>query len=443
MKSICLSVIAMLFLAPGYGQSSIIELRFTAVNVSSAITTDSIFIRNLTRSCDTVLYWPDTTLHYDYTSGLEQSSQQPSALSIQINYPDPASGETQLKVFIPRTGEYDFCLTNISGKTIDKDIHHLAPGYHRLLITPGTCGVSVFTISDAYHSHRSVKIISSLHRGPIESEIIYQGSAGTPDDIKNNESTSKFAYLPGDRLLVAGYSDSLQSGLWVAPANDTLYILQFARNIPCPGMETLVYSGQTYHTIQVLGQCWMKENLNYGTMLVSPQAQTNNLVVEKYCMGDVAQYCDSIFGGLYSWNEMMGYVYDEGGQGICPDGWHIPGEIDWQILEGSVDSDRGITDPVWATNGWRGSDAGGRLKQTGNTLWEPPNTGATDAFGFCLIPAGYYVQNAFWGPGYKAYFWSSAVPYKYFRNMDWNSAEVQRNTGSGSPAFSVRCLRDQ
>ena len=178
-------------------------------------------------------------------------------------------------------------------------------------------------------------------------------------------------------------------------------------------------------------------------MINSGQPQANNELIEKYCFVDDEYFC-GLIGGLYSWNEMMQYTNLTGGQGICPTtgGWHIPDDLDWQILEGAVDSEYGIGNPVWGNNGWRGSDAGGNLKQTGTTFWEPPNTGATDAFEFTALPAGYYVQNAFWGGGYKAYFWSSKYPQKYFRNLDWNQKSVQRSPGDYQTAFSVRCIKD-
>lgn len=158
-------------------------------------------------------------------------------------------------------------------------------------------------------------------------------------------------------------------------------------------------------------------------------------------MGDMASYC-SMFGGLYFWNEMMKYTNETGGQGICPDGWHVPDDMEWQIVEGAVDSVFGIGNPQWGNTGWRGSDAGGNLKQAGTSYWEPPNTGATNAFGFTALPAGYYVQNSFWGPGYKTYFWSSSYPQKHFRNIDWNQTKVNRISGGDGTAISVRCVKN-
>jgi hypothetical protein len=37
---------------------------------------------------------------------------------------------------------------------------------------------------------------------------------------------------------------------------------------PCPGIATVDYGGQIYHTVQIGSQCWLKENLNVGTMIL-------------------------------------------------------------------------------------------------------------------------------------------------------------------------------
>jgi uncharacterized protein (TIGR02145 family) len=107
-----------------------------------------------------------------------------------------------------------------------------------------------------------------------------------------------------------------------------------------------------------------------------------------------------------------------------------------------VDSELNIGDSEWVSYNWRGTDAGGNLKQTGTWFWEPPNSGATDAFGFTAIPGGYFVQGGFWGPGYKAYFWSSENGYKFYRNMDWDEVRINKNTGGNNLAISVRCIKD-
>ena len=49
-------------------------------------------------------------------------------------------------------------------------------------------------------------------------------------------------------------------------------------------------------------------------------------------------------------------------QGVCPTGWHVPS-----------DAEDELTDYLVGT-----SDAGGKLKETGTTHWNSPNTSATN-----------------------------------------------------------------
>ena len=60
----------------------------------------------------------------------------------------------------------------------------------------------------------------------------------------------------------------------------------------------------------------------------------------------------------------MEYTIFPGIEGICPPGWHIPDEAEWKTLEGAVDSQYGIADPIWNNTGFRGYDAGKKLKTT-------------------------------------------------------------------------------
>ncbi|MEA3479507.1 MAG: FISUMP domain-containing protein [Bacteroidota bacterium] len=114
----------------------------------------------------------------------------------------------------------------------------------------------------------------------------------------------------------------------------------------CTGTPTVNYEGQVYNTVQIFNQCWLKENLNVGTMIQGTEEMTNNGIVEKYCYLNFTSYCE-MYGGLYQWHEMMGYDTISGSQGICPTGWHIPSDEECKVLEGSTDSQFVIGDTEW------------------------------------------------------------------------------------------------
>ena len=134
---------------------------------------------------------------------------------------------------------------------------------------------------------------------------------------------------------------------------------------------------QTYNTVLIGSQCWMKENLNYATG-------------NSWCWGNNSSNCDT-YGRLYDWATIMNGESSSNGvpsgvQGICPTGWHVPSDEEWKILEGTVDSQYGVGDPEWDDTGYRGYDAGNNLKSTNG--WNLGGNG-TDSYGFTALPGGY------------------------------------------------------
>ncbi len=213
---------------------------------------------------------------------------------------------------------------------------------------------------------------------------------------------------------------------------------------PCDGVNSLLYGGQVYNTVEIGDQCWLKENLNIGVRIDGGQAQTDNATIEKYCYDDDPNNCDD-YGGLYQWDEMMQYVTNPAAQGICPDDWHIPTDNEYKILEGTVDSQFGVGDPEWDEVTWRGYDAGDNLKsQTG---WFSNGNGS-DAFDFTAVPGGFSDNVGTFGEVEEAaYFWTSNEydnQWSWYRGLNYALDEAWRHYGTYKACgFSVRCIKDQ
>ncbi len=226
----------------------------------------------------------------------------------------------------------------------------------------------------------------------------------------------------------------------------------------CPASFTDTRDGNTYSSVQIGSQCWMAENLAY-LPLVSPSSAESETTpyyyVYDYQGTDVnaakATSNYQTYGVLYNWPAAMdgqasSNSVPSGVQGVCPSGWHLPSDEEWKILEGEVDSQYGYPDPEWDGTGWRGSDAGGNLKETGYSHWNSPNTGATNSSGFTALPGGNrYYNGSFYGLGYYAYFWSSAdsnSSYAWSRYLHYDRANVLRHNYNKHLGFSVRCTKD-
>ena len=198
--------------------------------------------------------------------------------------------------------------------------------------------------------------------------------------------------------------------------------------------------GKAYNTVQIDTQCWMAENLNMGTMISGSSNQTDNATIEKYCYNNSTANCDT-YGGLYQWDEMMGYVTTEGAQGICPTGWHIPTDAEWCTLENEVDAGTVSCSFV----GYRGVDVGGNLKEAGTSHWTNPNSGATNSSGFTGLPGGYRVTNgSFYYLGWNGMYWTSSEDGSsaWKRFLDNPRADIARSTTPKPIGFSARCIKN-
>jgi len=205
---------------------------------------------------------------------------------------------------------------------------------------------------------------------------------------------------------------------------------------PCPGIPTVAYEGQVYNTLQIGTQCWLKENLNVGSMINGSQNQTNNQVIEKYCYNNDPVNCVT-YGGLYQWDEMMQYVTTPGAKGICPVGWHVPTDAEWCTITKYIDPTVDCN-----SNGWSGTDGGTRMKST--TGWYGGGNG-TNTSGFTANPGGLRTS---WGDfnyqGLHAYFWSSTVSgsYRWYWELYYYYSNIYRSYYPANYGYSVRCLKD-
>jgi len=185
------------------------------------------------------------------------------------------------------------------------------------------------------------------------------------------------------------------------PKLSTLLKLPKTSNWNCG--DVIAYSGQNYNTVQIGSQCWFKENLNVGVKIAGLFNASKNGIIEKYCYNDSEANCLNgkgfTDGGLYQWDEAMAYSNIEGTRGICPEGWHIPKDSEWYILE--------------STGGFDGVLAGGRLN-----------------------------DGSFGGRGAVTFFWSSTESGAGAWLRGLSSVGFSRNALYKGNGFSVRCLKD-
>jgi len=192
--------------------------------------------------------------------------------------------------------------------------------------------------------------------------------------------------------------------------------------------------GQVYRTVTIGTQTWMAQSLNY-------RIATGSSDTVGVCYLNSADNCAK-YGRLYTWAQVMNgstssATSPSGVQGICPTGWHVPSDGEWQSLEVNL----GMSVATAATSGWRGTTEGTKLKSTSG--WNT-NTG-TDLYGFRVLPAGYVDGGSVGTIGYSAKLWSASgddATYAWYRSFNYANANVYRGNLYKSYGFSLRCLKN-
>jgi len=208
---------------------------------------------------------------------------------------------------------------------------------------------------------------------------------------------------------------------------------------PCPGTPTVTDTdGNIYNTVLIGSRCWMKENLRIGTFILSRYNMVDNEEIEKYCYNDLPENCLT-YGGLYQWDEFMQYNSQEGQQGICPDGWHMPSDDEWKHLEMHLGMSQNQADKT----GFRGTNEGDKLKS--DVGWNNNGNGSNTS-GFSAIPSGYrHTSGNFRDLTSSGSWWSTTEHDSsrvWRRGLYQNNDMARRNHHDKTDGLSVRCIRD-
>ena len=300
------------------------------------------------------------------------------------------------------------------------------------LPTLSTTSISGITSSSAVSGGN----ISSEGGSSITARGVCWSTSSTP-------TTTNFKTTDGSDI------GSFTSNLTGLSANTTYYVRAYATNsvgtaygtqisfITSSGGQTGTVTdidGNVYNTVTIGTQVWMKENLKnikYNDGIAIPLVTVNSawaaLTTPGYCWynNDAASY-KATYGAMYNW-----YTVNTGK--LCPTGWHVPTDSEWTTLTTYLGGE---------------SVAGGKLKETGTTHWQSPNTGATNESGFTALPGGQRNHNGtFWVVGSDGNWWSSteiSTNDAWFRYMSYLYSYVGKESWGfyKQEGFSVRCLKN-
>ena len=185
-------------------------------------------------------------------------------------------------------------------------------------------------------------------------------------------------------------------------------------------------------TVVIGTQQWMEKNLDVMTYRngdIIPQVTDPTawkaLTTGAWCWYDNSAANGAIYGKLYNW-----YAVNDP-RGLAPQGWHIPTDAEWSTLGTLLGGN---------------AAAGGKMKSTGITRWNSPNTSATNESGFAGLPGGFReTTGSFELIGSENYWWSATEFDSYdawWRGQHYFFSNLSRRNSNKKYGYSVRCVRD-
>ena len=189
----------------------------------------------------------------------------------------------------------------------------------------------------------------------------------------------------------------------------------------------------------------MSENLSYDTLYSNK---------DSFCYDSLESNCE-LYGRLYSWSFVMkvSTTYNStrlkdtiNHRGICPEGWHVPRNGEWQTMIDYVNADNGDADGDGSTTD---DDVGYSLKSTFG--WYNDKNG-DDPYGFSALPGGRVIDKGdsiIQKAGQYGYWWTATEDGSvyngnsaYLREIYYGLPNTISSTTQKVNALSLRCVKD-
>ncbi len=205
---------------------------------------------------------------------------------------------------------------------------------------------------------------------------------------------------------------------------------------PCPGLPSFTDSrdGNTYETVLIGNQCWMRQNLAWLPAVHKPENGSSS-GTRYYVYGydstilqeaiNRANYIN--YGTLYNWPAALS---------ACPQGWHLPENDEWQILTYYLGGEE---------------VAGGKMKSKHTVpdqhpRWIMPNAEASDQSFFSGYPGGFRIHFGYFKDiGSLCQWWSSDVVLQnsaWIRILSSENGIAEKAYASKENGLSIRCIKN-
>jgi uncharacterized protein (TIGR02145 family) len=422
MKRIILPLFLSLFYITSTSQN--FQLGFSGSGASTTV--DSVRVVNLTQ-CTTVKVLGNDILNLVGIVGINNSEEE-SGKSVTI-YPNPVEESSILQFACNNESLVKISIVDLTGNLVLTTEKKLAAGIHKFSISGLSAGSYLINITAADYSYTSDLISVSKSFG--NTSINYLSSDTNNENLFQHKKTLSIVpmqYNAGERLLLIAYSGNyITIGTHITTANTTI-TFNF--------VSATDADNNNYPVVQIGTQKWFGKNLttskfNDGSSITQVQTNTtwNTLSTPAYCIYANNATYHALYGKLYNWFAID--AASNGNKNVCPVGWHVPTESDWNTL---------LT--------YLGGEmvAGGKIKSICASTWLTPNSAATNETGFTALPGGYRdATGPFDFAGLYAQFWSSTsydgtTAWMYL--LSYSDGQVGPTPDYKKGGSSIRCIKD-
>lgn len=413
------TILVFVMLLTAFTQAQNYQLSFTGSG--DANTVKNVVVENLTQGTSLTISGSDI-LHLVGTVGIDNKDMQSNSISV---YPNPMNEKANIEFYSKSNTRAEVQIFDISGKMILNSNQAIQQGKNSFELSGLSAGfytINIITPDEQF----SKKIISKGGTNLIPVIRYFSPSDFIRGTLNTNKSTVQMQYNEGDRLLLKGITVNYATVLTLVPTSNQEINFEFTACIDG--------DGNNYPVVKIGNQTWMTENLKttrYNDSTEIPSVNSNNwiyLTTPGFCWfnNDELEYKNE-FGALYNWYAVS--MANNGNKNICPEGWHVPSDVEWTELSSNL-----------------GNTSAAKLRESGNEHWSYSPVNGTNETGFSAIPAGYrgsigtYLDLEFSGS-----WWSSTASYAgkaWSRIISYDDNIMQKNNADKIDGFSVRCIKN-
>jgi uncharacterized protein (TIGR02145 family) len=432
MKKITFSILMIIAVLEIHAQDY--QITFAGTGASTSV--DSVKVENLSQCTNLALAGTDTLI-LTSTLGINVTGN-PHETQMNI-HPNPSQGNCEVEFEATSGSNVCIVLYDISGKTILQRNEFLQEGKYVFQLRDVPGGAYIIKVESDRYLYSAI-LISNMEGTccPVINSIKLLSRTTERMKFIGIRSIVRMQFNAGDTLKLTGKSGIFRTISMLFPYQSQTVTFPFVR---CTDADS-----NHYAVVQIGSQLWMQENLKTtkyrdGSDIpnVPDSATWGNLTTGAYCDYHNLPAEGAYYGHLYNF-----FAVDDS-RNLCPIGWHVSSNGEWNIMEKFLDS----TVDTTALAG-TGIVIGRILKEGCNTRWAYlDSTYGLNSAGFTALCTNYRSATGAWSMApdnnHDASF-RTATSYNtssaWFRSLRWCYSDIYTLFPMKKAGQSVRCVKD-